>query len=258
MMQRMPWLVDAVVVLAAGLYMGILFQDSRQPERTVSAPVGVPSSASQVDIAALASVPLFGVEAEKSEPEAVTVQATTLKLKLAGSVSGGERPMAIIERPGKGQALYYVGDTLQAGVTLQAIHDREVIVRHGGKLERIAIEEPEMPQSAPVTIPAGRGHPTLHPMSARVAPAKASAEMLRLMPHFSGGKADGLMIGQLSSDSRYAKAGLRSGDIIRKVNGKAITSPQQAAQLRTALGDGQAEVEIVRNGQVQIIRTGKP
>jgi general secretion pathway protein C len=60
------------------------------------------------------------------------------------------------------------------------------------------------------------------------------------------------MISNIVSGSLYEKAGLQNGDIIRKVNGTAVTGPQQAMEMFDQLRNATSiEVEILRAGNVQ-------
>jgi len=74
----------------------------------------------------------------------------------------------------------------------------------------------------------------------------------RVLPHFDAGKPDGFMIGEIVPASIYERIGLRNGDVIRKVNGQPVTTPQQAAAMYQALKSAPTiSLELVRGGQVQ-------
>jgi len=99
--------------------------------------------------------------------------------------------------------------------------------------------------------------PSVQPARPIPQPVQLTASQLGLMPHFSGGRVDGVMVGRIEAGSVYEKTGVRMGDIIRKVNGKTINTLQQGSLLQQVMLQGVAELEIVRNGQIQVIRSAK-
>jgi len=60
------------------------------------------------------------------------------------------------------------------------------------------------------------------------------------------------MIQEIAPGSLYAQAGLKNGDVIRKVNGQPVTQPEQGTQLFQSLKNADGiDLEIVRNGTVR-------
>jgi general secretion pathway protein C len=73
---------------------------------------------------------------------------------------------------------------------------------------------------------------------------------VRIRPYFRGGKPEGLIVSQIQGDSIFAKLGLMNGDIIASVNGKPMSSPEEAFQLYNSLNSAsQVTVEVTRRGQ---------
>jgi len=74
----------------------------------------------------------------------------------------------------------------------------------------------------------------------------------RVVPHFLDGKSDGFVITDIVVGSLYQQVGLQNGDVIRKVNGKQVTSAQQAMAMYKALESATSiDLELMRAGQVQ-------
>ncbi|MBV9216119.1 MAG: PDZ domain-containing protein [Acidobacteria bacterium] len=67
------------------------------------------------------------------------------------------------------------------------------------------------------------------------------------------GVSDGLMITEVHNDSPAAKAGLKAGDIITEVNGKAVKSDIDLIKEINSQKDGDVQLTIVRDGQKQTI-----
>ena len=73
---------------------------------------------------------------------------------------------------------------------------------------------------------------------------------VRVRPYFRRGKPEGLIVSQIKSDSVFAKLGLMNGDIIANVNGKQMSSPEEAFQFYNSLKSGKAvSIEITRRGK---------
>lgn len=67
------------------------------------------------------------------------------------------------------------------------------------------------------------------------------------------GVSDGLMITEVNNDSPAAKAGLKAGDIITEINGKAVKSDIDLIREINSQKDGDVQLTIVRDGQRQTI-----
>jgi general secretion pathway protein C len=77
---------------------------------------------------------------------------------------------------------------------------------------------------------------------------------VRVRPYFRQGKPEGLIVSQIQADSVFEQLGLLNGDIISSVNGKKISSPEQAFQLYNSLKQGsQVSIAITRRGQKKML-----
>jgi len=76
------------------------------------------------------------------------------------------------------------------------------------------------------------------------------ATQARIVPAFEGGEAIGFKLFSIRPGSLYSKIGIQNGDIIQKVNGYEITSPDKALEIYQKLKDGAAfTVDVKRRGQ---------
>jgi S1-C subfamily serine protease len=77
----------------------------------------------------------------------------------------------------------------------------------------------------------------------------------RLAEELRAPNTDGIVITQMSRTSSAYRAGLRPGDIIRKVNGEAITNSSQFVRLiaDTPIGST-VRVEVLRGGETETVR----
>jgi len=267
MVIRLPAIVElTIIVLAAWLTAGWLL------------PSGIESSTSQLtpperaetslNMSLLLDTPLFGdagKELKAPKPVQKVVAPSKLNIKLIGTVVADEKSAAVVVmQGGKQQQLYFVGDTMKPGITLQSVEADAIVVDNHNKLERIELQRDKKgfvaPSPATITTPA---QPQRRKVSRRVSRNMLNKQIqnfpqllsqARVVPHFENGKSDGFLIREIVSGSLYEKVGLQNGDIIRKVNGAEVTGPQQTMQMFQNLQqDASIDVEIRRAGNLQQI-----
>jgi general secretion pathway protein C len=252
------------------------------------APVETPSGRlrEQVQIGpaaeAAADAHLFGVA-----PAGVGGQAVSnLNIKLKGVVAGGTGGAAIVNAGGKDDAAR-VGGEIVPGVILESVHPEYMVLRRNGALERVNIEErqqvaaavspalqrraqaartaPPPPQGIPPS-PAGPGARFERPQPyAPVgdvpaepptvpAPAPTATPQTAIAP----GGITGLAITSVPSGSVLERFGLQPGDVIRSVNGEAITSEADVARILQSRGlQGPFTAEVQRGGATIPIVVGQ-
>jgi general secretion pathway protein C len=71
----------------------------------------------------------------------------------------------------------------------------------------------------------------------------------RIVPAFKDGRMNGFRLLAFRTDSLYARLGLREGDVVRRINGFEIDSPQEGLALYARLKEAsQIEIELERRG----------
>lgn len=211
---------------------------------------------------------LFNTRAGAGQkPKAVdieTLKQTELELKLWGTVTGeGGRPYAVIEdRKQRKQSLYRTGDTIQNARVKMVLREK-VILTVNGKDEILQMEE--MSASRPSrreTIRRGQTR-ALPPRASRSITLERSVmenaaqnlnnlmKQVRIRPHFKAGKPDGLSLTGMKPGSVFRKMGLHNGDIIMGVDGKTITSVDDALRFYETL-------KSASDLKLQIQRRGRP
>lgn len=74
----------------------------------------------------------------------------------------------------------------------------------------------------------------------------------RVIPNYRKGKYEGFKLVGVRPKSLYRAIGIRSGDIIRSINGKAINSPNKAMELFTQLKNSSGiNLEVERRGKIE-------
>ena len=76
------------------------------------------------------------------------------------------------------------------------------------------------------------------------------ATKARIVPSFKNGKPNGFKLFSIKPGSIYAKIGLKNGDVIQKVNGYEMNSPDKALEIYQKLKNAQnVTVDVQRRGR---------
>lgn len=196
------------------------------------------------------------------------MQKTKLALILLGTVSGlGDDSYAVIEdKTSRKQDLYTVGDTV-SGATIKLILRKKVVLSFNGQDEVLEMTEEAEAGSRISDRPVydrradrRKGSVTNNVKLKRQEVDSAFNNVndlmkdVRIRPHFSEGKPDGLMLSSVSPNSIFANMGLRSNDVITGVNGKPIKTVDDCMDVYRQLKDAaDVSLEIKRGGKKEII-----
>jgi general secretion pathway protein C len=212
---------------------------------------------------------LFGTR-EPSDQQRISsdidrLRQTRLKLKLRGTISGTENTAcAVIEdASGKGQYLVRVGDAIQDAVVLVILKGK-IVLQVGGREE---VLEMDQWTSGPASLPsANTAAPAQVDDRQQVISVKRSQiddaikdinqlmKQVRIIPNFNQGKPDGLMISGIPQDSFFSQIGLRSGDILSGVDGKAIESVDDAMKIYTGMKSAsRLKIQLKRGGREEVL-----
>ena len=228
---------------------------------------------------ALAGAHLFGVA-----PAGKTVSHLNVKLRGVFAGGGTGTGYAIVNAGGRDEATR-IGAEIVSGVTLESVHAGHIVVRRGGALERVNLEErisaqapaaappryaqatPPAPRPAPATgAPPASQSPNLStrfqrreryapvgdaPTEAQPGvPTGAAAPQAAPAPRpLSSGLTQGLVIQGVPPGSLLERIGLQPGDVVRSVNGEAVTSEADVARVLQQRGmQGSFTAEVQRGG----------
>ena len=248
----------------------MLMPGSDVGEPVIAPPVQISRSAgaaTAVDVQAIASAHLFGEASADSEPVVVARQEdhqnlaeTRLNLSLKGTIASAnpEAAIAIIADARNEEKVYAIRDTVTAGATLHAIYADRVVLNRGGTLEVLKLPK-EFPQG---TTPIRRDTTTVNRTSANAQTLQAVvsqnatklADVIRPTPYYVSGQMQGYRVYPGRDRRLFAALGLRPGDLIKDVDGAALTNPQQATEIFQSLGDkDQVSVTVERNGQPEVL-----
>ena len=190
--------------------------------------------------------------AKKSEEDIVRPLAE-MGLVLRGTITGPkELERAIIEDNGK-QDLYKLGETIK-GATIVAIYRNKVIMNVGGQEQMLVVAEEARPgtKTAARKISGGKYMPR-----GGISPGFADVMQhldryigkARIVPYFKGGKPYGFRINNVAKNTQIYRLGVRSGDIIKSVNGMPIRTPEDAFKAYQDIKNSTSmDVEVERGG----------
>lgn len=123
------------------------------------------------------------------------------------------------------------------------------------------LPQPMVPMTEP-TVPAGGGTgvKVIDENNYEVAKSEVDktlgnlndvAMQARIVPAFKDGVATGFKLFSIRPDSIYSKIGIQNGDVIRRLNGFEINSPDKALEAYAKLKEAtQIKIEVERNGSV--------
>jgi general secretion pathway protein C len=166
---------------------------------------------------------------------------------------------------------YMVGDQIQ-GAEVKEIERERVIVLNNNRREYIDGQPGDgssIPTSTPVQAPVAVN--TAPPGGGMGAGIRATGEndyevprpeidnalnnlnnlamQARIVPAFKDGQAQGFKLFSIRPDSLYSKIGVQNGDVIRRINGFEMNSPEKALEVYAKLKESsRIEIELERNG----------
>jgi len=182
---------------------------------------------------------------------------------LVGTAVGPEKMgYAIFEsRKDKEQEVFEYGDEVFGLGKLISIYPQTVEIEHGNDTVTIELIDIEASRTQPA-----KAKRDSHPSFVRkisesdylldreqVQEALENPEKIltdaRLLPYFRNGEQEGFRIFEIRPGGVYDRLGLRNGDILLKINGLDISSPEVAIQAMSALrGMKRINLDIMRGG----------
>ena len=171
-----------------------------------------------------------------------------------------------ITNPDLNETLVYgIGDKYQ-GARVYQVEQKRVLIDNGGSNEYIDDSAAAPPTlgvapmpGPPVAAGDQNGVKQLSDNNYVVAKSEINnaltnlsdlATKARIVPSFKNGVANGFKLFSIVPDSLYSKIGIQNGDVIRRINGYEMNSPDKALEIYQKLRDAsRIEIEIERRGE---------
>jgi general secretion pathway protein C len=153
--------------------------------------------------------------------------------------------------------VYLIGDPIGSGAKLHAVYTDRVVLNENGRLTNLRLpEEYKQVATAPVRRTTTQRQATPSPSIQSVVSQNVArlADVIRPTPYFVNGQQQGYRVYPGRDRRQFAALGLRPGDLIKDIDGQALTDPSQAMEIFQSLGTAaQVSVTVERNGQPEVI-----
>ncbi len=249
------------------------------PGTTAGVPVPLPasmsatesSSSSSTNVNTIADAHIFGVaDAESALPDPVLqadddlVDTRRVDLTLNGTVAS-EIPnysVAIISDGGQDQQVYTIGDAVDSDATLHAVYPDRVVLNEKGVLTNLKLPS-EFKDAAVASVnrtttmtrqanPIGSSTNSIQ--SVVTQNLNKLTDVIRPTPYRVQGEQVGFRVYPGRDRRQFAALGLRPGDVIKDIDGQALSDVSRAMQIFQSLGTAeQVTVTIERNGQSETL-----
>ncbi len=233
-------------------------------------------------LALLTGLPVPKPEPEVKEPERQTVDLnsapvrSSLRVKLLGALVDEANPdwsvASVQDITTLRTNTYMVHDQIQ-GAEVITIERLRVIVVNNNRREFIdgtpgdgtAVAPPPIAavpvaknEGAPPSVALGAGVKQLSDNDYEIPRAEIDktlsnlndvAMQARIVPAFKDGQAQGFKLFSIRPDSIYTKIGIQNGDVIKRINGFDLNSPEKALEIYSKLKESsRIDIEVERNG----------
>ncbi len=269
-----PWVALLLVIAIGWLLANIIWSLMPGPAAgdAIVVPTGQavsgPSQPAATDVRAIAAAHLFG-EAGADDPAVVVpevsdedLEDTRLSnLQLKGTIASPEATMsaAIITDGSNEEKVYLIGDPIASGAKLHAVYTDRVVLNENGRLTNLRLPEEYKASAAAPARRTTSQRRTVAPQTQSIQSVVSQnvarlADVIRPTPYFVNGQQQGYRVYPGRDRRQFAALGLRPGDLIKDIDGQALTDPTQAMQIFQSLGTAsQVSVTVERNGQPEVI-----
>jgi general secretion pathway protein C len=257
--------------LEAAIAPGPAAPSTRFPSRSAA-----PERRATLDLARLSQltgIPLPVATEDEPKPDMSSEPVrTSLRVKLLGTLVSSTPSWSIasvLDMSNQKAQTVMTGDRVQNAEVLQIFRER-VIIANNGRREYIGAEPGDGAPPPPAIAttksisepPAGTAYGTgikalddnnyevpRGEVDRALANLNDLAMQARIVPAFKDGQAEGFKLFSIRPDSLYSKIGIVNGDVIKRINGFEMNSPEKALEVYTKLKDAnRIDIEVDRNG----------
>ncbi len=239
----------------------------RLVKRVESKTLVAPPKSRLVDIRKLASLSLWGQEGgevpggeTRHEVGRLALPAgSSLVLKGIVRYPDGRFEAVFTGTRSKKSFVLQKGDKIGDAVILDIEPDKVIVSKNGQRSAYLLFHNKTGKSRRAKPGPraantAGRVTLNRHEVQTALSDMAAFLRQVRIVPYMKNGKPKGFQLLDIVPGSIVARVGLKNGDVVEKVNGNPIHSPQEAMKLFTLLQNGRGlTLEIERHGQSRTI-----
>jgi general secretion pathway protein C len=238
------------------------------PEADSTTPVVLPGDGQQKKpyeyYSLIAENKIFGVSLSRaatagSDASSENLPTTSLRLRLVATVTG--EPLlsfaGIEDLATKKQDIYKLSDMVSGARIIEILRNKVVLFRDGQREILVMTDDsskrgpaaPGIPAAGPSGVPSRPSTPAgsqprpvvpVTPTERRVSRSAVNEQVsaagkilgaVNINPYFQDGKVSGFRVSGIPKGGILEEMGIREGDVVRAVNGEAITSPQKAYEV---------------------------
>ena len=216
-----------------------------------ASPAVARGDAEAIDLNVLTRSQLFGPAAPRVEE--ASVAPTNLNITLTGVAMRPTGGCALVLVQGQPESAFCAGEEITPGVRLAAVERDRILILRNGNREAVALKDIEKSAALitsappPIVQPSATGGQLVDrkQLQQQMGRPEFLSQAL-IVPNPDGG----FLVRQIQPGSLYEKLGLRPGDVIRNVNGQALTSMDDVMKLYQQFGSAQRVlVEVQRQGR---------
>ncbi|HZT61830.1 MAG TPA: type II secretion system protein N [Burkholderiales bacterium] len=216
-----------------------------------ASPAVARGDAEAIDLNVLTRSQLFGPAAPRVEE--ASVAPTNLNITLTGVAMRPTGGCALVLVQGQPESAFCAGEEITPGVRLDAVERDRILILRNGNREAVALKDIEKSAALitsappPIVQPSATGGQLVDrkQLQQQMGRPEFLSQAL-IVPNPDGG----FLVRQIQPGSLYEKLGLRPGDVIRNVNGQALTSMDDVMKLYQQFGSAQRVlVEVQRQGR---------
>ena len=195
------------------------------------------------------------------------IEKSKLQAKLIGTIVGetdSTSSALIQDLTSRKTNVYRVNDQLQDAKIIKVERNRTILLRNGIQ-EALEVEKTKSKRGKRSTKRAPSASETevgvrmvsedtfvvdRREVDNAFANLNQLATQARIVPNFSGGKANGFKLFSIRPNSLYDKIGLKNGDVIQRVNGMDLDSPEKGLQIYQQLQNStEISIDLLRHKQ---------
>lgn len=225
-------------------------------------------TAGTTNVQSIVAAHLFGVAQtdEEASPQPVAEDTSNLadtrqNLSLKGTIAATDENLAaaIIADGSNEEKVYTIGESVTANANLHAVYADRVVLNENGVLTNLKLPKDFPEGSAPqarrnTTIRSRTTGSSQNIQSVVAQNVSKLADVIRPTPYFVNGQQQGYRVYPGRNRAQFAALGLRPGDLIKDIDGQALTDQTQAMKIFQSLNTAdQVSVTVERNGQPQVI-----
>ncbi|WP_066777940.1 type II secretion system protein N [Sphingomonas sp. CCH5-D11] len=193
--------------------------------------------------------PFFRISGAATQSGAGVV--TSLQLTLFGTRidEATGRGSAILAGPDNVQQSVAVGEEIMPGVVLRQVAFDHVTIERSGAREDLFLDQ-SAGAATPVPVPGEADQPAAPPPPSAGITVQQFQREIGFVPRVEGGRISGLVVRPVGPGAAFRAAGLKEGDIVTEIGGRAVQGPGDIERLATQYADGGAiAITVERGGQ---------